>query len=210
MVDKSHILIVDDDPALLQALPHTLALRISGVQVDTSASAQGALELIQAQDYDAIVTDIKMPEMDGLALLTQIQALRPETPTLLITGHGDHQLAIQALRGGAYDYLQKPLDRDDVVAAVQRALQTRQLRRQVKALLLSLELHALSLERLVQQRTRELAEANAAKDTFLSMASHELETPLSSLKSMVQLLQRQLAHNTALEVVGIGLSDLQR
>ena len=101
MVDKSHILIVDDDTALLQALPHTLALRISGVQVDTSASAQGALELIQAHDYDVIVTDIKMPEMDGLALLAQVQALRPETPTLLITGHGDHQLAIQALRGGA-------------------------------------------------------------------------------------------------------------
>src|SRR5258707_3328948 len=210
MVDKSHILIVDDDTALLQALRHTLALRISGVQADTSASTQGALELIQAHDYDVIVSDIKMPGMDGLALLAQIQALRPETPTLLITGHGEHQLAIQALRSGAYDYLQKPLDRDDVVAAVQRALQTHHLRRQVKALLLSLELHALSLERLVQQRTRELAEANEAKDTFLSMVSHELETPLSSLKSMVQLLQRPLSLNTALEVVGIGLSDLHR
>jgi signal transduction histidine kinase len=210
MVDNPHILIVDDDPALLQALPHTLALRISGVQADTSASAQGALELIEAHDYDVIISDIKMPGMDGLALLAQIQALRPETPTLLITGHGEHQLAIQALRGGAYDYIQKPLDRDDLVASLQRALQTHQLRRQVKALLLSLELHALSLERLVQQRTRELTEANAAKDTFLSMASHELETPLSSLKSRVQLLQRQLAHNTALEVVSIGLSDMER
>ena len=209
MVDKSHILIVDDDPVLLQALPHTLALRISGVQVDTSTSAQGALELIQQQDYDVIVSDIKMPEMDGLALLAQIQELRPETPTLLITGHGEHELAIQALRGGAYDYIQKPIDRDDVVAAVQRAMQTYQLRRQVKALLLSLELHAGSLERLVQQRTRELAEANAAKDTFLRMASHELEMPLGSLKSRVQLLQRQLEHNNALEVVGIGLSDMQ-
>jgi signal transduction histidine kinase len=84
------------------------------------------------------------------------------------------------------------------------------LRRQVKGLLLSLELHALSLERLVQQRTRELAEANAAKDKFLSIASHELETPLSNLKSMVQLLHRQLAHNNALEVVSIGLSDMER
>jgi two-component system sensor histidine kinase/response regulator len=69
MVDNPHILIVDDDTALLQALPHTLSLRISGVQVDTSASAQGALKLIQAQDYDVIVSDIKMPGMDGLALL---------------------------------------------------------------------------------------------------------------------------------------------
>jgi signal transduction histidine kinase len=210
MIDKPHILIVDDDAALLQALPHTLALRISGVQADTSASAQGALELIQEHDYDVIISDIKMPGMDGLALLAKILELRPETPTLLLTGHGEQQLAIQALRGGAYDYIQKPLDRDELVASLQRAIQTHQLRRQVKALLLSLELHAFSLERLVQQRTRELTEANAAKDTFLSMASHELETPLSSLKSMVQLLQRQLAHNHALEVVSIGLSDLQR
>jgi signal transduction histidine kinase len=148
--------------------------------------------------------------MDGLALLAKIQELRPQTPTLLITGHGEQQLAIQALRGGAYDYIQKPIDRDDFVASLQRALQTHQLRHQVKGLLLSLELHALSLERLVQQRTRELAEANAAKDKFLSLASHELETPLSSLKSMVQLLQRQLAHNNALEVVSIGLSDMER
>jgi signal transduction histidine kinase len=210
MIDKPHILIVDDDAALLQALPHTLALRISGVQADTSASAQGALELIQEHDYDVIISDIKMPGMDGLALLAKILELRPETPTLLITGHGEQQLAIQALRGGAYDYIQKPLDRDELVASLQRAIQTHQLRRQVKALLLSLELHAFSLERLVQQRTRELTEANAAKDTFLTMASHELETPLSSLKSMVQLLQRQLEHNHALEVVSIGLSDLQR
>src|SRR5260370_42069868 len=105
MVDKSHILIVDDDTALLQALPHTLALRISGVQADTSASAHGALELIQAHDYDVIVTDIKMPALDGLALLAQAQALRPETPNLLITGNGGHQLAVHALRGEASGYI---------------------------------------------------------------------------------------------------------
>lgn len=210
MIDKLHILIVDDDTALLQALPQTLSIRIIGVQVDTSDSAQRALGLIQEHDYDVIVSDIKMPGMDGLALLAKIQELRPETPTLLITGHGEHQLAIQALRGGAYDYIQKPIDRDDFVASLQRAMQTHQLRRQVKGLLLSLELHASSLECLVQQRTRELAEANTAKDKFLSLASHELETPLSSLKSMVQLLQRQLANNNKLEVVSIGLSDMER
>jgi signal transduction histidine kinase len=210
MIVKPHILIVDDDTALLQALPQTLSIWISGVQVDTSDSAQRAFELIQEHDYDVIISDIKMPGMDGLALLAKIQELRPETPTLLITGHGEHQLAIQALRGGAYDYIQKPIDRDDFVASLQRALQTHQLRHQVKGLLLSLELHALSLERLVQQRTRELAEANAAKDKFLSLASHELETPLSSLKSMVHLLHRQLAHTNALEVVSIGLSDMER
>src|SRR5258708_27368564 len=152
MVNTPHILIVDDDTALLQALPQTVSLRMVKVRVDTCDSAPGALELIQEHDYDVIVSDIKMPGMDGLALLAKIQALRPETPTLLITGHGEHQLAIQALRGGAYDYIQKPIARAELVASLQRALQTRRLRRQVKALLLSLELHALSLDRLVQNQ----------------------------------------------------------
>src|SRR5260370_847742 len=210
MLNTPHILIVDDDTALLQALPHTLSLRMVQVQVDTSDSAPGALELLQEHDYDVIVSDVKMPGMDGLGPLEKIQALRPETPTLLITGHGEHQLAIQALRGGAYDYIQKPIDRDELVVSLHRALQTRRLRRQVKELLQSLDLHALSLERLVQQRTHELLEANAAKDTFLNIASHELKPPLSSLKSKVQLLQRQLEHTDAPQLVSMGVFDLER
>jgi CheY-like chemotaxis protein len=74
-VDSPHILLVDDDAALLQALPHMIALRIHGVTVDTSDSAPGALEQIQDHDYDAIVSDIKMPGMDGLELLAKLQEL---------------------------------------------------------------------------------------------------------------------------------------
>src|SRR5437899_1947331 len=107
---------------------------------------------MRGHDYDTIVSDIKMPGMDGLELLAQIHALRPETLTLLITGHGDHELAIAALRGGAYDYILKPIDRDSFVAALDRALHTYQLRRQVVEQWLALELHARSLEQLVQQR----------------------------------------------------------
>src|SRR6266436_6975028 len=91
---------------LPQGIPHMVALRIHGVMVDTSDSAFEALEQIQEHDYDAIVSDIKMPGMDGLELLAKIQELRPETPTLLITGHADQMLITQALRGGAYDYIQ--------------------------------------------------------------------------------------------------------
>ncbi len=206
----SQILIVDDDVALLQALPQTLYLRMHRIKVDTSDSAPKALEQIQEHDYDAIVSDIKMPGMDGLALLAKIQELRPDTPTLLITGHGEHDLAVQALRGGAYDFIQKPIDRDYLVAALQRAIQTHQLRRRVHEQQLALELHARSLERMVQKRTQELVEANAAKDKFLSMVSHELKTPLTSLKGRTQLLRRQLERAETINIVDLGLVDMER
>ena len=199
----TNVLIVDDDTALLQALPQALFLRMPNVNVDTSDSAAGALQLIQSREYDAIVSDIKMPGMDGLALLEKIQELRQNTPTLLITGHGDHNLAIQALRGGAYDFIQKPIDRDYFVAALRRAIQTHQLQIQVLEQQRSLEEYARSLEIKVQERTNELLEANAAKDEFISIASHELKTPLSSLKGMTQLLHRRLVRAGSPEVANL-------
>lgn len=198
---QAHILIVDDDTALLQALPQAIQLRLPAVRVDTSDSAFDALDLIGVHEYDAVVSDIKMPGMDGLALLAKVRELQPTTPTLLITGHGDHSLAIQALRGGAYDFIQKPIDRDYFIAALSRAVQTHQLRHQVIEQQQALEAHAKSLEVTVQERTRELIEANAAKDEFLSIASHELKTPLSSLKGMTQLLRRRLERAGSTEAV---------
>jgi signal transduction histidine kinase len=210
MNNMSQILLVDDDTALLHALPQALSLRVNNLQVDICDSAFEALEQIQDRDYDAIVSDIKMPGMDGLALLEKIQELRPETPTLLITGHGEHNLAVQALRGGAYDFIQKPIDREYVVAALQRAIQMHQLRRQVREHQRALELHAQSLERVVQNRTQELIQANAAKDKFLSMVSHELRTPLTSLKTRTQLLRRKHNHLDSDDVVSLGLADMER
>src|SRR4051794_9207246 len=183
------ILIVDDDTALLQALPEALRLRMQDVAVETCDSATAALFQIAATDYDAIVTDIKMPGMDGLALLAEIRAIRPDTPTLLITGHGEHDLAVQALRGGAYDFIQKPIERDYFVASLRRAIQLRQLARQVEAQKRELKHHADELEEIVQSRTRELVDANQAKDHFLAVLSHELRTPLTPIQASVELLR---------------------
>src|SRR5437879_1567648 len=170
-MDKSTVLIVDDDPALLEALPQALNLRLDGIEVHTSDSALEALKLIREYNYDAIVSDIKMPGMDGLELLEKIGEVRPDIPTLLITGHGEHDLAVRALRGGAYDFIQKPIDRDYLVAALKRAIQAHQLRTRVFEQQLALKLHAKALERMVQKRTQELIEANAAKDK-LPKSSH--------------------------------------
>ena len=148
------VLIVDDDVALLEALPEALRLRMDGVIVDTCDSGSAALDRIAATDYDAIISDIKMPGIDGLALLAKIRVLRPDTPTLLITGHGEHDLAVQALRGGAYDFIKKPIDREYFVASLSRAVQMRQLTRQVK-------------------------ELDQLKAQFFTDVSHELRAPLA-------------------------------
>jgi two-component system, OmpR family, phosphate regulon sensor histidine kinase PhoR len=143
---NAKILLVDDDAALLDALPEALRLRMDGIQIDTTDSGLAALERIRDVDYDAIVSDIKMPGLDGLALLHEIRELRPRTPTLMITGHGERDLAVQALRGGAYDFVQKPIDRDYFVASLERAIQLRRLDRQVEEQRLALERHARVLE----------------------------------------------------------------
>ena len=156
----AHVLIVDDDPALLQALPEALQLRMVGLMVDTADSAAAALDRIATRDYNAIVTDIKMPGMDGFALLAEIRALRPDTPTLMITGHGERALAVKALRRGACDFVQKPIDRDYFVASLCRAIEMNELSRQVKQQQQALERRANELERTVEERTRELLEAN--------------------------------------------------
>jgi PAS domain S-box-containing protein len=145
-VSEPRVLIVDDDEALLEALPEALRMRMNGIRIDTSRTALDALDLIREVDYDAIVSDIKLPGMDGLALMTEIKGVRPGTPTLLITGHGEHDLAVQALRGGAYDFVQKPIDRDYFVASLERAIRVRRLDRQVAAQRLELERHARVLQ----------------------------------------------------------------
>lgn len=186
------ILLIDDDAALCQALPRTVNLRMPEAMVETCPTGQIALEALQTRHYDAIVSDIKLPDIDGLTLLTKIHELQPDIPVLLITAHGEHELAIRALRGGAYDYILKPIERDAFIAALLRAIQTFRLRRKVEEQQQALELHTRSLEITVQQRTQELIEANGIKDKVLGLVSHELKIPLTRLKEIAHLLQGKI------------------
>src|SRR5947199_926271 len=159
-MSEGHVLIVDDDPALLQALPEALQMRMTGLTVDTAQSGAVALDRITARDYDAIVTHIKIPGMDGLELLAEIRTHRPDTPTLMITGYGENDLVLQALRAGAYDFIRKPIDRDYFVGSWRRAIEKRELSRRVKGQQLVVERHLNELEAIVEERTRELRQTN--------------------------------------------------
>src|SRR3989441_6093577 len=184
---EGRVLIVDDDLALLQALPEALRLRMPGVTVDTADSGVAALDRIAARDYDAIVTDIKMPGMDGLELLAEIRTHRPDTPTLMITGHGEHDLVVHALRAGAYDFIQKPIDRDYFVASLRRAIEMRELSRRVKEQQLALERHLNELEAIVEERTRELRETNKVIESplrFLMGPSGQMEKIVQQIKQV--------------------------
>jgi DNA-binding NtrC family response regulator len=186
-MNQPRVLIVDDDPALLQALPEALRLRMGGVTVDTADSGATALDRIAALDYDAIVTDIKMPGTDGLTLLAEIRARRPDTPTLMITGHGEHALVIHALRGGAYDFIQKPIDRDYFVASLRRAIQVGELSRRVKEQQQALERHASDLARTVEERTLELQEAHKVIQSplrWLTSPSRQMEKVVQQVKQV--------------------------
>ena len=131
-MDVPQILLVDDDPALLQGLSRTLSIHTPDIKVDLAASAFDALKRIQQCDYDAIISDIMMPGINGLELLMRIKAMRPTTPTLLITGHLEPALLQKAMNAGAYDFIQKPVERLLLVGALKRAIQTRVLQRKVQ------------------------------------------------------------------------------
>jgi len=131
-MSTGRLLIIDDDPMVLAALPEMFRLWMPGLMVDQCGSARMAIDRIETTDYDAVISDIRLPDMDGLALLEQIKSCRPHTPVLLVTGYGDQTLATQALRGGAFDYILKPIDREYFLSSLTRALQLRHVSRQAE------------------------------------------------------------------------------
>jgi len=145
-MSDARILLVDEDVALLEALPQAILLSMERIRIDTSETGADALERIEEVDYDAIVTDIRMPGMDDFALLEEIGKARPGTPTILITGPDGPDLAVRALRKGAYDLVAKPLDHDYFIASLERAIEMRRLDREVERQRLALQRQASVLE----------------------------------------------------------------
>ena len=122
---RVQVILIDDDPHLRQALYQTLDL--AGLNVLPLAEANGLAGRIGRDWPGVVVSDIRMPGMDGLELLAQLHGQDAELPVLLITGHGDVPLAVQAMRAGAYDFLEKPFASDALLDSVRRALALRAL-----------------------------------------------------------------------------------
>ncbi|MEB0047787.1 MULTISPECIES: sigma-54 dependent transcriptional regulator [unclassified Pseudomonas] len=123
--NRIQVVLIDDDPHLRQALSQTLDL--AGLKILPLAEAKGLAGQLERDWPGVVVSDIRMPGMDGLELLSELHAQDPELPVLLITGHGDVPLAVQAMRAGAYDFLEKPFASDALLDSVRRALALRRL-----------------------------------------------------------------------------------
>jgi two-component system response regulator HydG len=126
------ILVVDDARSALKALDAILSR--AGYTVHTTTSGEEALSRLAEQDIELLLCDVKMPKMDGLTVLRRVKATDASVAVVMISGHNDIATAVTAMQEGAYDYLLKPLSRDDVLRAVQKALAVRAL--QVENLLL--------------------------------------------------------------------------
>ena len=117
------ILLIDDDRTFLNAMTALImAVRID-IAVDTALCAEAGLLLVGITDYDVIMSDVKMPGLDGLRLVRECKRLRPSTPVVLVTGYGDQDVEAKALRLGAYAFLHKPVHPDVLLSLIDRAIQ---------------------------------------------------------------------------------------
>ncbi len=116
----SHILIIDDEPGIRDTLAmifeyenHTVTTAESGIEGVRVAEAGGT--------FDCILLDVKMPGLDGIETLERLQALRPDIPVVMISGHGTIETALEAIRKGAFDFIEKPPDRQKLLITVKNA-----------------------------------------------------------------------------------------
>ena len=132
MSERGHVLLVDDEPELVDAASEWLG--VSGFAVSSVTDPRKAIASLDPDDIDCVVSDLRMPHLDGMQLLKAITARDRHVPVVLLTAHGDVAHAVQAMRQGAHDFLEKPYDADHLVAILDRAIEQRRLRREIARL----------------------------------------------------------------------------
>jgi DNA-binding NtrC family response regulator len=184
---KLRVLVVDDEADFRSLLCD--ALQLEGYATDEAADGLEALEVFRAAVPDAVLLDLQMPRRGGLAALTEMRALAPAVPVIVLSGNGDIAAAVEAVKGGAFDYLQKPADFERVALTLRQALEKSRLEREVRRIGAALDT---SLEgrfgsspaiRAVIERVKQVASTDLAVivqgetgtgKTFVARAIHEL------------------------------------
>jgi len=113
------VLLVDDEEEFVSALSERLTLR--GIEVDSTLNGEEALARLVAKDFEVVILDVMMPGLGGLEVLRQIKATHPNTQVILLTGHGSTREGIEGMRLGAFDYLIKPVDLEDMLEKMKAA-----------------------------------------------------------------------------------------
>src|SRR5437764_2618922 len=170
-MSAERILVVDDEEAIREIV--TSMLTSSGYRCEQAGSGKQALALLESGDeFELMLSDLVMPELDGIGLLERTKERFPDMPVVMVTAVTDISVALCALRNGAYDYLLKPFEREQLLATVRRALENRRLKLENRA-------YQTNLEVLVAQRTddlrRTLAELERSIDITLQALGDALD-----------------------------------
>lgn len=176
MPEPIHILIVDDDQAIRDLL--TEGLSDSGYRCDTACDGAEGLLKVRADGFALVVSDIDMPEMDGVQFLQEVKKVRPDTEIIMLTGLVDVDTAIQSMRLGASDYLTKPFNLAEVRITVERALEKQRLVRDNRE-------YQKNLEARVAERTAELSRKNQEVEELFNRLKSSYQTTLEALATAV-------------------------
>ncbi len=181
MAEQPKLLVIDDELGIREGVKR--ALSSQGMRVDTAENGDEGLRKVQAEGYDLILLDVMMPGTSGVDLIAEIHAHDPETVCIIVTGYATVELAVRAIKLGAYDFLTKPFSVDDLMLAVNQGLERRRLSLDAKRALAA-EAEA---RRLAEDKAR-LEELDRAKRQFYRLVTHELQAPVAGIQNYLQLI----------------------
>lgn len=200
------ILLADDEEAILASI--SWALEKNNFSVTTAKNGDEAIDFLKARYFDLVITDLVMPVTDGLEVLEQAKRLYSEIGVIILTGYGDIDSAIQALRLGADDYLQKPCDIDDLLNKIRHSLERRDLLSRLRLRNEQLQ-NEIAARQIVETKLKEsqahLEQKVAQRTADLSKAVAELETTLTALMRREKELREK---NLELQDINTTLNTL--